>query len=89
MWRENIGAHINAHSFSSTRGICFVRSVVLILVCMFALRMAEDWQDPEGKPDIFDLNTYFPILMMSEGVLVTCDKTALPVCWRNKTVQMI
>lgn len=47
---------------------------------MFALRMAEDWQDPEGKPDIFDLNTYFPILMMSEGVLVTRNKAALPVC---------
>lgn len=55
-------------------------SVVPVLLCMFALRMAEDWQDPEGKPDIFDLNTYFHILMMSEGVLVTRDRATLSVC---------
>lgn len=51
-----------------------------VFVCMFALRKTEGWQGLQGRPEIFDLNTYFHILVMSEKAPVKRDKACVPAC---------
>lgn len=54
--------------------------LVHVFVCMFSLRKTEDWRGLKGRPEIFDLNTYFHILVMSEGAPVKRDKACFPAC---------
>lgn len=58
-------------------GVC---PLVHVFVCMFALWKTEDWQGLEGWPEIFDLDTYFHILVMSERAPVNRDKACFPAC---------
>lgn len=51
-----------------------------VFVYMFALRKTEGWQGLQGRPEIFDLNTYFHILVMSEKAPVKRDKACVPAC---------
>lgn len=55
-----------------------VGSLVHVFVWMFVPKKTEDWQGPEGGPEIFDLNTYFHILVLSELAPVTRDKACFP-----------
>lgn len=50
-------------------GICQASCALSVHVFgyMFALRKPEDQPGLEGRPENFDLNIYFPILVMSEG----------------------
>lgn len=54
--------------------------LIHVFVCMFALRKSEDCQGLEGRPEIFDLNTYSHILVMSEGAPVKRDKACFSAC---------
>lgn len=45
---------------------------------MFAPKESEDRQGPGGRPEIFDLNTYFHVLVLSEGAPVTRGKACFP-----------
>lgn len=45
---------------------------------MFAPKESEDRRGPEGRPEIFDLNTYFHVLVLSEGAPVTRGKACFP-----------
>lgn len=45
---------------------------------MFAPKERKDRQGPGGRPEIFDLNTYFHVLVLSEGAPVTRGKACFP-----------
>lgn len=45
---------------------------------MFAPKERKDRQGPAGRPEIFDLNTYFHVLVLSEGAPVTHGKACFP-----------
>lgn len=49
-------------------------TLVHVFVWMFSPKESEDRQGPRGRAEIFDLNTYFHVLVLSEGAPVTCGK---------------
>lgn len=53
-------------------------TLVHVFVWMFAPKERKDRQGPRGRPEIFDLNTYFHVLVLSEGAPVTRGKACFP-----------
>lgn len=59
---------------SAESALLLLGTLVHVFVWMFAPKERKDRQGPGGRPEIFDLNTYFHVLVLSEGPPVTRGK---------------